>query len=190
MSSAPIKERNSSICRSCSCFLQCCMDRHGCYVDGTGADVFLSYVTTSVGSPMGVAAWHAPRCVSPEQNTETPRKLRRGCGGGGAGLHWRRYPPGSSCVCLRTADRFSWREDGKGERGERAHNRQRAAGRDSQQLTRSWTTDTTEQRPWPGKAHEGGAVLSFYLVCGGGLLWLLLSGGRRESVYPPIVRVS
>jgi hypothetical protein len=38
---------------------------------------------------MGVAAWHAPRCVSPEQNTETPRKLRfagdvvvgRGCTG-------------------------------------------------------------------------------------------------------------
>ena len=86
------------------------------------------------------------------------------------------------CVRLRTADRFSWREDGKG-REERAQQ----GPRDDSQLT-SWTTDTTE-RALGAKAHEGGAVLS-HLFCGGGLLWLLLSGGRRESVYPPIVRVS
>ena len=86
-------------------------------------------------------------------------------------------------VRLRTADRFSWREDGKG-REERAH---RQGPRDDSQLT-SWTTDTTE-RALGAKAHEGGAVLS-HLFCAGGLLWLLLSGGRRESVYPPIVRVS
>ena len=85
-------------------------------------------------------------------------------------------------VRLRTADRFSWREDGKG-REERAQQ----GPRDDSQLT-SWTTDTTE-RALGAKAHEGGAVLS-HLFCGGGLLWLLLSGGRRESVYPPIVRVS
>ena len=134
---------------------------------------------------MGVAAWHAPRCVSPEQNTETPRKLRfagdvvvgRGCTGDDT------HAPGFSCVRLRTADRFSWREDGKG-REERAH---RQGPRDDSQLT-SWTTDTTE-RALGAKAHEGGAVLS-HLFCGGGLLWLLLSGGRRESVCPPIVRVS
>ena len=112
-------------------------------------------------------------------NTETPRKLRfagdvvgRGCAGDDPGLF----------VCPRTADRFSWREDGKG-REERAQQ----GPRDDSQLT-SWTTDTTE-RALGAKAHEGGAVLS-HLFCGGGLLWLLLSGGRRESVYPPIVRVS
>ena len=131
---------------------------------------------------MGVAAWHAPRCVSPEQNTETPRKLFVSPGmwwWGGVALA---TIPGSLCVCLRTADRFSWREDGKG-REERAQQ----GPRDDSQLT-SWTTDTTE-RALGAKAHEGGAVLS-HLFCGGGLLWLLLSGGRRESVYPPIVRVS
>ena len=158
-------------------------------MDGTGADVFLSYVTTSVGSPMGVAAWHGT--VFRPNSTETPRKLRfagdvvvvgRGCTGDDD-----THAPGFSwCVVrLRTADRFSWREDGKG-REERAH----ALGpRDDSQLT-SWTdrADATE-RALGAKAHEGGAVLS-HLFCGGGLLWLLLSGGRRESVCPPIVRVS
>ena len=78
-------------------------------------------------------------------------------------------------VWLRTADRFSWREDGREERAQHA-----LGPRDDSQLT-SWTDRA--------KAHEGGAVLS-HLFCAGGLLWLLLSGGRRESVCPPIVRVS
>ena len=130
---------------------------------------------------MGVAAWHAPRCVSPEQNTETPRKLRRGCGG--AGLHWRRYArPELSCVSPHGRP-FLLAGGWEGERGESTQQ----GPRDDSQLT-SWTTDTTE-RALGAKAHEGGAVLS-HLFCAGGLLWLLLSGGRRESVYPPIVRVS
>ena len=133
---------------------------------------------------MGVAAWHAPRWFRPN------RTLRHRASFVSPGMWWggvalATIRPGLFLVCmrLRTADRFSWREDGKG-REERAH---RQGPRDDSQLT-SWTTDTTE-RALGAKAHEGGAVLS-HLFCGGGLLWLLLSGGRRESVYPPIVRVS
>ena len=129
---------------------------------------------------MGVAAWHS--AVFCPNSTETPRKSRFAGDvvvWGGVALATIR--PGLG-VRLRTADRFSWREDGKG-REERAQQ----GPRDDSQLT-SWTTDTTE-RALGAKAHEGGAVLS-HLFCGGGLLWLLLSGGRRESVYPPIVRVS
>ena len=129
---------------------------------------------------MGVAAWHGT--VFRPNSTETPRKLRGMWWWGGVALATIRTPRASACVCLRTADRFSWREDGKG-REERAQQ----GPRDDSQLT-SWTTDTTE-RALGAKAHEGGAVLS-HLFCGGGLLWLLLSGGRRESVCPPIVRVS
>ena len=88
--------------------------------------------------------------------------------------------PGLFVVCAAPHGRpFLLAGGWEGERGESTQTR--AAGRLSQ-LT-SWTTDSA----LGAKArHEGGS----HLFCGGGLLWLLLSGGRRESVCPPIVRVS
>ncbi len=69
---------------------------------------------------MGVAAWHSAVF---RPNTETPRKLRFA----GDVVVWGRGCTGDDtprafwlvCVRLRTAYRFSWREDGKGreERG-------------------------------------------------------------------------
>ena len=76
---------------------------------------------------MGVAAWHS--AVFRPNSTETPRLRFAGHVDvlwGGVALAT--IFPGLFGVWLRTADRFSWREDGKG-REERAQHALGAAGR-------------------------------------------------------------
>ena len=87
--------------------------------------------------------------------------FRRGCGGG-RGCTGDDDTPWCVCVVrLRTAGRFSWREDGKG-REERGTGTHRGATHLASQL--KLDRPSRCERPWPGKAHEGGAALTFSVV--------------------------
>ena len=84
---------------------------------------------------MGVAAWHAPRCVSPEQNTETPRKLFVSPGmwwwWGGVALATIRTPRALLRVCVSARPTVS--PGGRMGRGERReHNKGRGTTHNSQ----------------------------------------------------------
>ena len=108
---------------------------------------------------MGVAAWHAPRCVSPEQNTETPRKLRRGCGG--AGLHWRRYArPGLLRVCVSARPTVS--PGGRMGRGERREHTDKGRGTTHNSQAGPPTRPSRCERPWHMRA--GLCSLTFSVV--------------------------